>query len=69
MGERSNRGIVSVSWSELFNGLKTVFWGTPKVMTILCVIVAALGTCLYGVYLLNVWQLRLSKEAEEARER
>ena len=52
---RKNRGTVSVTLSELFEGLKTVFWGTPKLLTILCVIVAALGSCLYGIYLVNVW--------------
>ena len=50
LGERSNRGIVSVSWSDMLDGIVAVFWGTPKVMTILCVIVAVLVTWLYGIY-------------------
>jgi len=55
LNSRKNRGIVSVTILEMLEGLKKVFWSTPKVMTILCVIFAALGSCLYGVYQLNLW--------------
>ena len=52
---RSNRGIVSITWSELFNGIKQVFWYTPKVLSILMVIVAFLISCLFGFYQFNLW--------------
>ena len=66
---RHNRGIVPFSIADLLTGLKTVFTQTPKILTVLCMIVAVLGTCLYGVYLLNMWQLRLQKEADQERDR
>ena len=58
MGHRSNRGIVSVTFSEMFDGLYNVLWNTPKVLTILCVIAAALISCLFGIYQFNLWQIR-----------